>query len=627
MVNDAIGAILKALPATAGSFAGSQYPLPIAQTFRGNEPMDLEVIRRSLLDRSNDDPQTILAPLLMAAEQIEAASPDNGEYFLEDQKVQSIVFTGSKWRAGWTLVLGNTENAAVVKLLAERDFMVFTDQPGIDGTVFIGARDTSPIYFLQLMVRYGLIWGRIAPGKDHEMGHYLERDMPGFLAVTEDLSPVKYLITLGLMKLGAPAVVPPTFPFPYGTRVVARTPSEIVERGSRFPNLRQRYYRGEVVELPSFCNPAWASEQFETETVLGGDSHSFFCVRPAKKTPSKLTLIDGNRAGVGILVEIADDGFSDEIAQFVEGHAIKALNYIKGVRVRLSDDSFALEFAHGAIPTDGQIAEALIKGIRVRFPGLRSIGVTLIYDEAARRREAAVVRAYKEERRRRVDAMTEANTEEFCVCIECRTFSLVHTCIATPEREPMCASRTYASIKAAARFDSADVPWKRQSEKDIPLRSIIRKGAVLDAERGEYQGCNEAIAAMTSGQIDRVFLHSLRDHPHTSCGCFQTLAFWIPEVSGIGIMLRNSKATEPRGKTWSALANSAGGKQTPGISGVSLQYIRSPTFLRGDGGLGNVVWVDSALYEKISGLFAPSQKVATEKDVSDVESLRSFVGR
>ncbi|MGA2381450.1 MAG: hypothetical protein ABSG85_19290 [Spirochaetia bacterium] len=525
------------------------------------------------------------------------------------------------------LVLGNVENAAVVKLLIERDFMVFTDQPGIEGTVFIGARDTSPIYFLQLMVRYGLVWGRIAPGKDHEMGHFLERDMPGFLAITEDLPPVKYLIALGLMKLGAPAVVPPTFPFPYGTRVVARTPSEIVERGSRFPNLRQRYYRGEVVELPSFCNPAWASEQFEAETVLGGDSHSFFCVRPVNKAPPRLTVIDGNRAGIGILVEIADDGFSDDIAQFVEGHALRALSYMKSVRGRPSDDSFAIESAHGAMPTDGQIAETLIQGIRVRFPGLQSIGVTLIYDEAARKREAAEVRAYKEERRRRVDAMTEANTEEFCVCIECRTFSLVHTCIATPEREPMCASRTYASIKAAARFDSADVPWKRQSEKDLPLRSIIRKGAVIDAERGEYQGCNEAVAAMTSGQVGRVFLHSLRDHPHTSCGCFQTLAFWIPEVSGIGIMLRNSKATEPGGKTWAMLANSAGGKQTPGISGVSLQYIRSPTFLRGDGGLGNVVWVDSALYEKIRGLFAWGQKVATEKDVSDVESLRRFVGR
>ena len=204
MVRNAIGAILNALPSTAGSFNGSQYPLPVAQTFMGNASFDLEAIRRSLLDRANDDPKTILAPLLIAVEQIEAASPDNAEYFLDDRKVQSLVFTGSKWRAGWALVLGNAENAAVASLLAERDFMVFTDQPGIEGAIFIGGRDTSPIYFLQLMVRYGLIWGRIAPGKDHEMGHFLETDMPGFLAITEDLPPVKYLVTLGLMKLGPP---------------------------------------------------------------------------------------------------------------------------------------------------------------------------------------------------------------------------------------------------------------------------------------------------------------------------------------------------------------------------------------------------------------------------------------
>ena len=40
-------------------------------------------------------------------------------------------------------------------------------------------RDTGPIYFLQLMVRYAMIWGQIPPGEDHEMGHFLEQDMPG----------------------------------------------------------------------------------------------------------------------------------------------------------------------------------------------------------------------------------------------------------------------------------------------------------------------------------------------------------------------------------------------------------------------------------------------------------------
>ena len=68
-------------------------------------------------------------------------------------------------------------------------------------------------------------------------------------------------------------------------------------------------------------------------------------------------------------------------------------------------------------------------------------------------------------------------------------------------------------------------------------------------------------------------------------------------------------------------------KENPGITGVSIAYIRSPNFLKGDGGIANVVWVDSALYERISSEFSPDQKVATEKDVKTMEKLRSFLGR
>ena len=128
--------------------------------------------------------------------------------------------------------------------------------------------------------------------------------------------------------------------------------------------------------------------------------------------------------------------------------------------------------------------------------------------------------------------MTEHNTEEFCACTECRPFSLVHTCILTPGRMPMCGSRSYASVKAAAYFGSDQVPWKRPSEKDLPMRYVFPKGELLDAERGEYEGCNQVYRELTGGQLQRVFLHSVRDYPLTSCGCFQALAFWLPEVAG-----------------------------------------------------------------------------------------------
>ncbi len=122
-------------------------------------------------------------------------------------------------------------------------------------------------------------------------------------------------------------------------------------------------------------------------------------------------------------------------------------------------------------------------------------------------------------------------------------------------------------------------------------------------------------------------MHSLRDYPHTSCGCFQVLAFWIEAVGGIGLMQRGSTAITPDGQSWDSLANRAGGKQSPGVMGISIAYIRSPHFLEGDGGLGNLVWADRKLHSMIRDSIPEGQKVATEGDASSVEELKGFVGR
>ncbi|MGQ9556307.1 MAG: hypothetical protein ACUVWR_19575, partial [Anaerolineae bacterium] len=319
--------------------------------------------------------------------------------------------------------------------------------------------------------------------------------------------------------------------------------------------------------------------------------------------------------------------FSDDIALSVEKAALKAVNYLPGLRAYEDAGRFHLDLAAGAVLDDVQVGEAIYWGIRLLYPRLRDIAIVIVYDPEMLATMSAEVCAYKEERRRLVAGMTEDNTEEFCACTECRPFSLVHTCILTPDRTPMCAARSYASVKAAAYFGSANVPWRRRGEKELPMRLVFSKGRLLDSERGEWEGCDRAYRELTGGKLARVHLHSLRDHPLTSCGCFQALAFWLPEVQGLGIMQRGSKAVTPDGQTWEALANRAGGKQSPGIVGVSLQYIRSPRFLRGDGGIANIVWVDSELYKKLAGAFPPGQRVATEKDVTSTDELREFVGR
>ena len=95
----------------------------------------------------------------------------------------------------------------------------------------------------------------------------------------------------------------------------------------------------------------------------------------------------------------------------------------------------------------------------------------------------------------------------------------------------------------------------------------------------------------------------------------------------IGIMRRGSQAKTPDGRTWEMLANFAGGKQSPGIMGVSTHYIRSPQFLRGDGGIKAVAWMDSELYSSSKKIVAHDQKVATEKDVATMDELRQFLVR
>lgn len=627
MQQKAVEQMLSLLPDRVQGFEGSEFSAPVRTTFLGDGDLSIPALRAELLARQAGDVRDLLKPLLLGAELVEATQDDKAQFFIADRAVQSFVFMGSKWRAGWALVLGGADQDELIGLLQERSFMVFTDQAGIPDTVHIGGRDTSPIYFLQLMVRYGLIWGRIAPGDDHEMGHFLEKDMPGLIIVCADLPPLKYLVTLGLMKLGAPAIVPSTFPFPYGYRLVADSVADTLERISHLPNLRQRYYLDEIIRLPAPCNPALIHEEIQVSRRFGGEASSFFCVRPALAAGERLR-ISGEPAGpLGIMVHIAAGHFSDDVALSTERTALRALNTLPGVHAYERDDVFHLDLGAGVELDAAQLADVVYWGIRLEYPRLRDIAAEVIFDAQALAAQADEVRAYKAQRWANVANMKEDNTEEFCACTECRPFSLVHTCILMPGRMPMCGSRTYASVKAAAYFGSDEVPWKRPSEKDLPMRYVFPKGSLLDPERGEYEGCNQIYRELTSGRLQRVFLHSLRDYPLTSCGCFQALAFWLPEVSGIGIMKRNSPAVTPDGQTWEMLANRAGGKQSPGIVGVSYQYIHSPDFLKGDGGMANVVWVDSGLYAGIAKLFSPGQTVATEQQVSTMPHLQAFLGR
>ncbi len=125
-----------------------------------------------------------------------------------------------------------------------------------------------------------------------------------------------------------------------------------------------------------------------------------------------------------------------------------------------------------------------------------------------------------------------------------------------------------------------------------------------------------------------MWLYTAFDHPHTSCGCFEAVAFYIPEVDGFGVVNRSFKGVTVNGLPFSTLADStAGGRQVDGFHGMSIEYMRSSKFLAADGGWNRVVWLPKEIKERVKE-FIPADlidKIATEENAQNVDALKAFL--
>ena len=130
------------------------------------------------------------------------------------------------------------------------------------------------------------------------------------------------------------------------------------------------------------------------------------------------------------------------------------------------------------------------------------------------------------------------------------------------------------------------------------------------------------------GEISRVYLYSAFGYPHTSCGCFEGFAFYIPEADGFGIVLRGFRDMTVNGLAFSTMADStAGGRQVDGFHGISIEYMRSSLFMHADGGYDRVVWMPQETKERLKE-FIPAAvypAIATEKEFRTLPELESFL--
>jgi len=329
---------------------------------------------------------------------------------------------------------------------------------------------------------------------------------------------------------------------------------------------------------------------------------------------------EGSSNALGIYIEVAGKELEEELEGVVERKIHEYCNFIEGMMhlnqrydifLRLSKKSFKKGL--NSFQYMGKILHRLFKS---ELPIIEKLQVTFItdpgkvkeiYDEALQIYEARDARAR---------GLKDEEVDKFYGCILCQSFAPTHVCVITPQRYSNCGAISWFDGRAAARIDPKGPVF------------AIEQGELLDPVKGEYSGVNEVAKQKTLGEVTKVCLYTAFGYPHTSCGCFEAVAFYVPEVDGFGIVHRGYKDVTVNGLAFSTLADStAGGRQVDGFHGISIEYMRSPKFLQADGGWNRVVWMPKEVKERIKD-FIPvelADKVATEEEAKTIDELKTFL--
>jgi len=336
--------------------------------------------------------------------------------------------------------------------------------------------------------------------------------------------------------------------------------------------------------------------------------------------PDLADLEEGKSYPFGVLVEIAGPELEENLEGVIERRIHEYCNYIEGfmhlnqrydIWIRLSKKSFKKGFT--SFRYIGQVMQELFRN---ELPIIKAIQITFFTDaeQVSERYQEAL--AIYEARDARARGLTDEDVEVFYGCALCQSFAPTHVCVVTPQRYANCGAISWFDGRAAARIDPKGPIFP------------IEKGECMDPLQGEYTGVNESAKARSMGEVDRVYLYSGFGYPHTSCGCFEGIAFYIPEVEGYGIVHRGFKDLAVNGLPFSTMADStAGGRQIDGFHGISIEYMRSKKFLQGDGGYEAVVWMPEEIKARLVDYIpAPVyDAIATEGDAKTIDELKTFL--
>lgn len=478
--------------------------------------------------------------------------------------------------------------------------------------VSFGKDISATVFSLGFATRAALSFGGVEPGDYARVLKYNQMRVFAFVLALMEVDDEKYANAAGAINWGFPAIshtdIGKILPTGVCTYEHVVSPVPIEELVSKAIEVRGLKIQISEIDVPVPFGPA-----FEGETVRKEDMYvEFNSVRtpyPAfeyvrmrelnEVEDGKIEVIgpeiDDVEAGaqmpLGIVVEVAGREMQRDFEPILERMIHTYINEASGVLhmaqrdlnwIRISKDAQSKGFK---ISHFGTIIHA--KFHEEYGAILDKVQVTIYTEEDKVREWLAIARKAYRERDERLAGLTDEAVEEYYSCTLCQSFAPDHVCIITPERSGLCGGYTWLDGKANYQI----VPTGPNQP--------VRKGRVLNAEMGEWEGVNEFLK-VASRKLEKFKAYSMMEDPMTSCGCFECISVILPLTNGIMIVDRDCADMTPCGMKFSTLAGMVGGgRQTPGFVGHSKLYIASKKFISGDGGFKRIAWMPKALKDQV----------------------------
>jgi len=503
----------------------------------------------------------------------------------------------------------------------------------------LGPTNAHGVHFVDIIARVAMMFGGVAPGDAGRLLTYAAERAKAIVIVFPGLTDEDIALVDAMRVLGFPIISLGEYT---SDAWITVTPVDAVRRGMEAKGIRVTVT---AIPIPMGCSPAFEGKSIRKEEMYvefgGGRSPAFELlkmrgadeIRDGQITvfgPEIDAMKEGSAYPLGIIIEVAGKSMKKDYEPVLERRIHNFVNYGEGswhvaqrdiIWVRISKEAVAMgvKIMH--------IGRLLASKFRMDFPQLLdAVAVTLITDKD--KVLAAKFEAEKiyDERDARIKGMRDGDVDTYYSCTLCQTFAPNHVCVITPERPALCGAISWLDGKIAYEISPAGA------------NQPIGKGALINAQNGEYEGVNRFVKKASHGEIDRCSLYSVMEYPMTCCGCFECIALILPEVNGIMVVNREFKGVTPSGMTFSTLAGTiGGGAQTPGFAGISKNYILSDRFLQGEGGISRLVWMPTQIKDELkvrlvkkltdqgnAGFF---EKIADEAAATTLEELGAFLDR